>query len=199
MWNFFVNCWIWSWKTEWTPCWQLTREYHREQQADAAALPWTTPNHTTWIFFKERRDSASSLHHLFPSCVTQSSVCVWCSNCWGKKSPTTNNLFTRDDTEATNSVHIGGVGTSSLSQPQWTKFSALNCMFSFWGTLASSWGWLTCSGWYLKDLLHGIFACIPLSTIRQEPVLSWGLFPVWLSDACQDLKLDDLWKLKGAK
>lgn len=49
-----------------------------------------------------------------------------------------------------------------------------------------------CSGRYLKDLLHGIFACIPLSTIRQEPVLSWGLFPVWLSDTCQDLKLDDL-------
>lgn len=161
MWNGFDNCWVWSWKAEWAPCWQLTREYHRELQADAAALTWTAPNHITWIFSKKRqcfslcttffglvnlvfRNVYGGIHIsegnacCKPEFTKQSTEGIF-SFPFGRKKP--NNHFIRDEIETTNSVHLEELELAPFLDHSEPDFQPWIAYLHFWSTLASSWGW----------------------------------------------------------
>lgn len=196
MWNFFGNYWVWSWKTQWASCWQLTREYTESSKQMQQLVP-ELPQ-TTLLASSSKRDSASAF--ALPFCFLCDSVFsnVYGGKTLGRKKPQEPTIFSpRMRPQILSTLEeLEPAPFLSHSEPNFQHWIAC---FHFWGTLASSWGWVTCSGRYLKDLLHGLFACSLLGPVRQEPVPSWGPFPVWPSDAYQELKQDDIWKLKGAK
>lgn len=125
-------------------------EYHWEQQADAAAPPWTAPNHITWIFFKERQ--------CFSLCTTFFRL-VWLSLPWyvwwnnfsfGGKNP--NNQ--QQQKIFSPGMRLRPQIQSILEELELAPFLNhcernfqhwIACLH-FWGMLASSWGWCVVAG-----------------------------------------------------
>lgn len=117
---FIDSCWVRSWKPGRV---LLAADRARVGSSKAVQQPLSVLPQTTLPAFSSGTGSAPA--PLLPSFCSpvfsnaRSAIVLWRID-----------LFTRNETETTDSVQIGGTGTRSLSQTRWTKLPALNCMFS---------------------------------------------------------------------